>query len=98
MTYRCVHKDSQLGFSVYRGERHEDLIGDDLLLVAALPGAGQREIAMRLADPEHILFVHYTDCFPDLVEDFVASWDSPRYKTRLIDIKHHDATTIECPE
>jgi hypothetical protein len=98
MTYRCVHKDSQLGFSVYRGDQRDDLLDDDLLLVAALPGTGRGEIAMRLIDPEHILFVHYTDCFPDLVEDFVASWESPKYKTRLISIEHHDATTIECSE
>jgi hypothetical protein len=93
MTYKCVHKDSQVGFSVYRGDSR-----DDLLLVAALPGADQREIAMRLIDPEHILFVHYTDCFPDLVGDFVASWEAPRFKARLISIQHRAAGIIECPE
>jgi hypothetical protein len=89
--FRCIHTDPQLGFSVYRGDRR-----DDLILVASLPDAGQGEIAIRLDDPEPTLFIHYTDCFPDLVEDFVACWDSPKYKSRLVSIRHHDPDTIEC--
>jgi hypothetical protein len=96
MVYRCIHRDSQLGFSVYRGDRGRDLLHDDLILVATLSGSGQREVAMRLADPEPILFVHYTDCFPDLVEDFIASWESARYRTRLVSIRHQGSDTIEC--
>jgi hypothetical protein len=89
--YRCIHTNPQLGFSVYRGDRR-----DDLILVASLPNGSQREIAIRLVDPEPIMFIHYTDCFPDLVEDFVACWDSPRYKSRLLSMRHHDPDTIEC--
>ena len=96
MICRCIYRDSQLGFSVYRGDRGCDLLHDDLILVATLPGSGQREVAVRLADPEPILFVHYTDCFPDLVEDFIASWKSPRYRSRLVSIRHRDSDTIEC--
>jgi len=92
MTYKCVHIDSELGYSVYRGERGYD----DLILVARLPGTGQREIAIRLEDPEQIMFIHYTDCFPDLIEDFLTACESPRYKSRLISIRHHDQSTIEC--
>src|SRR5262249_20235986 len=90
MTYRCLHKDPQLRYSVYRGDRR-----DDLMLVATLPGS-EREIVIRLVDPEPILFIHYTDCFPDLVEDFIASWESPKYKSRLVSIRHQDAETVEC--
>jgi hypothetical protein len=96
MIYRCVHRDSQLGFSVYRGNLRDDLLRDDLVLVATLPGSGQREVAMRLTDPEPILFVHYTNCFPDFVENFVAAWDSPRYQSRLVSVRHQDPETIEC--
>ena len=98
MTYRRVHEDSKLGFSVFRADRRDDLMYDDLVLVVGLPGTDRREIAMRLVDPEHTLFVHYADCFPDLVEDFASSWESPRYQQRLISITYHDATTIECSE
>lgn len=98
MTYRRVHEDSRFGFSVFRAGRRYDLVDDDLVLVVGLPGTDRREIAMRLLDPEHILFVHYTDCFLDLVEDFASSWESPRYQPRLISITHHDAGTIECRE
>jgi hypothetical protein len=65
------------------------------MLVAALPGS-EREVAIRLVDPEPILFIHYTDCFPDLVEDLVASWESPKYKSRLVWIQRQDADTVEC--
>ncbi len=96
MIYRCIHKDIKLGFSVYRANRGGDLLHDDLLLVATLPGSGCREIAMHLEDPEPILYVHYTDCFPDLVDDFRASWEAPRYRSRLVSIRRQDLDTIEC--
>ncbi len=96
MIYRRIHKDSQLGFSVYRGNRADDLLQDDLVLVATLPGSARREVAIRLDDPEPILFVHYTDCFPDLVEDLIAAWESPRYSSRLLKFRHQDADIIEC--
>ena len=96
MIYHRIRKDPLFGFSVYRAGRGGDLLQDDLILVATLPGPGRRQIAMRLEDPEPILFVHYTDCFPDLVKDFIASWDSPRYKSRLLSIRREGADTIEC--
>ena len=91
MIYHCVHTDLQLGFSVYRGNRW-----DDLILVATLPGAGRGEIAMRLTDPEPIMFTHYTDCFPELVEDVVASRESPKYKSRMVSIRRLNSDSIEC--
>lgn len=96
MIYQRIHEDSQRGFCLYRGKRGGDILHDDLILVATLPGLGRREIAVRLEDPEPILFVHYGDCFPDLVEDFIGFWESPKYRSRLLSIRHVGTNAIEC--
>lgn len=96
--FQSIYTNSDPLYSVYRSNRCQELLNDDLLLVVVLPGSWSREIAVRLVDPEQILFVHYADAFADFVADLVSSHEADRFSDRLVAIRRLDAVTVECPD
>ncbi len=93
MKYEKHYVDHDWWYAVYR-----NIDNGEMILVAAVPGVGMYDIAMKLDTTELALFQNSKNDFTALAKDFVASRNMPIFRDRMIRLKTNTAEMIETEE